>query len=76
MAITKSIVDYYYALTDLVNKKNKWDAFNAVLDNYISFHQKTLEQSSDTTELYKAQGAITALRKLKYLKEEVNGTRK
>jgi tRNA splicing ligase len=76
MAITKSIVDYYYALTDLVNKKNKWDAFNAVLDNYISFHQKTLEQSTDTVELYKAQGAIAAYRKLKYLKEEVNGTRK
>jgi tRNA splicing ligase len=76
MAIHKSIVDYYYALTDLVNKKNKWDAFNAVLDNYISFHQKTLEQSTDTVELYKAQGAISALRKLKYLKEEVNGTGK
>ena len=76
MAIHKSIVDYYYALTDLVNKKNKWDAFNAVLDNYISFHQKTLEQSTDTVELYKAQGAISALRKLKYLKEDVNGTGK
>lgn len=76
MAVTKSIVDYYYALTDLVNKKNKWDAFNVVLDNYINFHQKTLEQSADTVELYKAQGAIAALRKLKYLKEEVNGTNK
>ncbi len=75
MAITKSIVDYYYQLTDLVNKKNKWDAFNAVLDNYISFHQKTLEQSADEKELYKAQGAIAALRKLKYLKEEVNGAK-
>lgn len=75
MAITKSIVDYYYQLTDLVNKKNKWDAFNAVLDNYISFYQKTLEQSADEKELYKAQGAITALRKLKYLKEEVNGAK-
>jgi tRNA splicing ligase len=76
MAVTKSIVDYYYQLTDLVNKKNKWDAFNIVLDNYISFHQKTLEQSNDVAELHKAQGAITALRKLKYLKEEVNGTGK
>jgi tRNA splicing ligase len=76
MAVTKSIVDYYYQLTDLVNKKNKWDAFNVVLDNYISFHQKTLEQSNDVAELHKAQGAITALRKLKYLKEEVNGAGK
>jgi tRNA splicing ligase len=76
MPVTKSIVDYYYQLTDLVNKKNKWDAFNVVLDNYISFHQKTLEQSNDVAELHKAQGAIAALRKLKYLKEEVNGTGK
>lgn len=75
MAVTKSIVDYYYQLTDLVNKKNKWDAFNVVLDNHILFHQKTLEQSADEKELFKAQGAITALRKLKYLKEEVNGAK-
>jgi tRNA splicing ligase len=75
MPVSKTVVDYYYQLTDLVNKKNKWDAFNVILDNYISFHQKTLEQSSDEKELYKAQGAIAALRKLKYLKEEVNGTK-
>jgi len=75
MPVNKSIVDYYYQLTDLVNKKNKWDAFNAVLDNHILFHQKTLEQSADEKELFKAQGAISALRKLKYLKEEVNGTK-
>jgi tRNA splicing ligase len=75
MPATKSTVDYYYQLTDLVNRKNKWEAFNVILDNYISFHQKTLEQSADEKELYKAQGAISALRKLKYLKEEVNGTK-
>jgi hypothetical protein len=75
MPATKSTVDYYYQLTDLVNRKNKWEAFNVILDNYISFHQKTLEQSTDEKELYKAQGAISALRKLKYLKEEVNGTK-
>jgi hypothetical protein len=75
MPAAKSIVDYYYQLTDLVNRKNKWDAFNAVLDNHILFHQKTLEQSADEKELFKAQGAITALRKLKYLKEEVNGAK-
>jgi hypothetical protein len=46
-----------------------------VLDNHILFHQKTLEQSADEKELFKAQGAITALRKLKYLKEEVNGAK-
>lgn len=75
MALTKDQSHYYSALNDLVNRKLKWDAFNYILDNYITFHQKTLEQSMDEKELYKAQGAIAALRKLKYLKEEVNGTK-
>jgi len=76
MAILKDQMHYYAALSDLVNRKQKWDAFNYILDNYISFHQKTLEQSNDEKEMFKAQGAISALRKLKYLKEEVNGTGK
>ena len=73
MAVLKDQMHYYAALNDLVNRKQKWDAFDYILDNYISFHQKTLEQSNDEKEMFKAQGAITALRKLKYLKEEVNG---
>ena len=73
MAVIKDQTHYYTALSDLVNRKQKWDAFNYILDNYINFHQKTLEQSNDEKEMFKAQGAITALRKLKYLKEEVNG---
>jgi tRNA splicing ligase len=76
MAVLKDQIHYYAALNDLVNRKQKWDAFNYILDNYISFHQKTLEQSNDEKEMFKAQGAISALRKLKYLKEEVNGTGK
>ncbi len=75
MAVLKDQMHYYSALNDLVNRKQKWDAFNYILDNHISFHQKTLEQSNDEKELFKAQGAISALRKLKYLKEEVNGTK-
>jgi tRNA splicing ligase len=75
MAILKDQAHYYSALNDLVNRKQKWDAFNYILDNYITFHQKTLEQSNDEKEMFKAQGAIAALRKLKYLKEEVNGTK-
>ena len=73
MAVIKDQTHYYTALSDLVNRKQKWDAFNYILDNCINFHQKTLEQSNDEKEMFKAQGAITALRKLKYLKEEVNG---
>jgi tRNA splicing ligase len=72
MAVRKEAVDHYYALKDLVNRKQKWDAFNFVLDNYISLHVKKLEQSTDLHDIYRAQGSIDALRKLKYLKEEVN----
>ena len=36
--------------------------------------QKVLEQSDDTIMMHRQQGAITALRKLKYLRDEVNGS--
>jgi hypothetical protein len=35
-------------------------------------HQRKLEQSTEPIDLYKAQGAISALRHLKYLKDEIN----
>lgn len=64
---------YLNQLKTLVNTKKQWDAFNDMLDANIVMHQKKLEQAVDPTDLYKAQGAIQALRKLKYLRDEVNG---
>jgi hypothetical protein len=49
-----------------------WDAFQDLLDAEIANKQKDLEQASDMREIGKAQGAIAALRRLKYLKDEVN----
>jgi hypothetical protein len=43
-----------------------------MLDYYIELHQKKLEQSVEPVNLYQAQGAITALRQLKHLRDEVN----
>lgn len=74
MAVVKDMNHYYTCLTDLVNKKQKWDAFNVVLDKYTDLHQKKLLQSNDPVDIYRAQGAIEALNKLRYLREEVNGT--
>lgn len=59
-------------LKGFVNAKTQWDAYTESLDFYIELYQKKLEQSADMVELHKAQGAIHALRQLKYLRDEVN----
>ena len=59
-------------LKGFVNTKTQWDAYTESLDFYIELYQKKLEQSADMVELHKAQGAIHALRQLKYLRDEVN----
>jgi hypothetical protein len=35
---------------------------------------KSLEQNEDPVEIYRAQGAVMALKKLKRLREEINAT--
>lgn len=57
----------------LVNDKYLYDDFLEYLDGRISMHRKIMEQSDDEVELFRAQGAIMALNKLKQLREEVNG---
>jgi DNA-binding SARP family transcriptional activator len=63
-------------LKTLANTNIQWEAFNEMLDYYIGLHQTKLEQATDTIEIYKAQGAIQAFRKLKYLREEINAESK
>lgn len=60
-------------LKQLVNQTATWDAFVAMLDSAIEMHQRKLEQCSEMENVFKAQGAIAALRHLKYLRDEVNG---
>jgi|TARA_R110001592_G_scaffold125424_1_gene335442 hypothetical protein len=38
----------------------------------IEQHHKAIEQTDDTVTVYRTQGAIAALRRLKYLRDEVN----
>ena len=57
----------------LVNDKNLYDDFLEELDQRISSAQRTLEQVATMEEMYRAQGAIAALRNLKLLREKVNG---
>jgi hypothetical protein len=49
-----------------------WDAFVEKLEYDISMQQRKLEQASEMSDVYKAQGAIAALRQLKYLKDEID----
>jgi hypothetical protein len=59
-------------LKGMLNSPNLWDAFVAKLDYDIEQQQRKLEQATDLQEVFKAQGAIAALRHLKYLKDEIN----
>jgi hypothetical protein len=61
-------------LKPLVNNNRQWEAFNSYIDYLISQQQKSLEQSDNTILIHRSQGAVSALRKLKYLRDEINGT--
>jgi hypothetical protein len=47
-----------------------------MLDAVIDLHHKKLEQAVEPVDLYKAQGAVQALRQLKFLRDEVNASQK
>ena len=59
-------------LKKLVNDKNLWDNFLEYIDYTIDQQHKAMEQAEDNILLYRSQGAIAALRRLKYLREEMN----
>ena len=48
---------------------------NKYLDALIEQHHKAMEQADDIVVLHRTQGAIGALRRLKYLREKVNGSK-
>ena len=57
----------------LVNDKPLWDSFLETLDPKIVSAQRKLEQESTMEGVYRAQGEIAALRRLTFLRDEVNG---
>ena len=60
------------ALKPLVNNQTQWKAFEEMIDFYVLMKQNALEQASDPQEMYRSQGAIAALKRLKKLRDEVN----
>jgi hypothetical protein len=57
-------------LKSLCNNTKQWDAFCEYLDILVSEHHRNLEQSDNIVSIHQAQGAVKALRSLKYLRDE------
>ena len=54
-----------------MGNNRQWEAFNSYIDSLIDQQHKSLEQSESTVMMHRAQGAITTLRRLKLLRDEV-----
>ncbi len=57
----------------LVNDKPLWDSFIEILNEKIEVSQRKLEQETNIENMYRAQGEIAALRRLTFLRDEING---
>ena len=57
----------------LVHDKKIWDSFNELIDQKLKFVHSQLEQTMKSEDLYRLQGEARALRRLKLLRDEVNG---
>lgn len=66
----------YLAKLAVLTGHHTWEAYIEMLDFYIDNNRRKLEQTTDMSEVYRAQGAIMALRALTKLKDEINGLRK
>ena len=61
-------------LKQLVNDKQAYEEFQKHLDDLIYMRQRTMESANDAVIVYRQQGAIDVLRKLKLLRETINGS--
>jgi hypothetical protein len=60
-------------LKKLVNDKQLWEAYLEYIDNKINAAHVRMEQSPNVEALYRMQGEIAILRRLKLMREEING---
>jgi len=60
-------------LKPLVNDKVLWDSFLEEVDKRISEVHRVMEQSTRAEDMYRLQGQAFALRKMKQLRDQVNG---
>jgi hypothetical protein len=59
-----------------VNNLKLLNSFNNYIDALIEQQHKALEQTDNTVMMHRSQGAIATLRRLKLLRDEVNGEEK
>ena len=60
-------------LRKLTSDKELWDSFVEYIDDSIAKQHKSLESATDMPMMYKLQGSIACLRRMKYLKDELDG---
>ena len=63
-------------LRKLTTDKELWDAFVEYIDDSIAKQHKALEQATEVSMIYKLQGSIACLRRMKYLRDELNSNAK
>ena len=59
-------------LRKLTTDKELWDSFVEYIDDSIAKQHKALEQATEVSMIYKLQGSIACLRRMKYLRDELN----
>lgn len=69
---TKPPKPFLSKLKGFVDSNNQWEGFVEALEYEIEGQRRQLEQAKDPVEIYQAQGAIFALRRLKYLRDQVH----
>ena len=57
----------------LVNNMEIWNSFNDELDRRLNHVHIQMEQTMKQEDLFRLQGEAKALRRLKFLRDEVNG---
>lgn len=61
------------SIKKLVNDPQIWQGFLEEIDTWLEREYKFLEQARDIVDIHKAQGSVKTLRKLKNLRDIVNG---
>ena len=59
-------------LRKLTTDKELWDAFVEELQRSIVNYQRTMEQTEKPSDIYRLQGAISALRRMMQLRDMMN----
>ena len=63
-------------LRKLTTDKELWDSFVEYIDDSIAKQHKALEQATEVSMMYKLQGSIACLRRMKFLRDELNSRSK